>query len=114
MLGGTLAFVGYLKEWNDNVFIPLLAPPIYLTHFLKNAVFTYLLPHRPVTSAVIHFAFLLPITVIYFGFVGFLMKKLWNETGVIRFLSIFVLTGFLIYIHYQAGRFLLGYLTTSF
>ena len=107
---GVGVFVAYLKRWNDHIVMHFIGPPIYLSYYLKNYIGSYL-SFLPSSSQINQFLFLMPVTIFYFGFMGALFKILWNERGIIKFLSLSALFFFLIYIHYKAGLILMGYLT---
>jgi hypothetical protein len=109
LLIGILAFAGFALKWNDAIFFSLIGPPLYLAFHLKQAL-TSVVP-IPSSPTVNNYAFILPITLIYFGLLGFQMKQLWNERGFIRILSLFALILFLLYIHFWCWKNLLGYTT---
>lgn len=106
---GIVVFVGYIKHWQDEVFLVLIGPVIYLAYNLKEAVDSLI--SLPSSEAINHFGFLMPLCVLYFGLLGFQLKQLWNERGKVKFLSIFALISFVIYIHYAAWGNLSIYLT---
>ena len=95
---GVLFFVAYVKRWSDDLSLILMGPPLYLTQALKTFVSSFV--GFPSSQTFIYYVFLLPVTMMYFGFIGFQIKQLWNEKGPIRFISLFALVGFLIYVHY--------------
>lgn len=97
---GVISFVAYVKRWSDAVSLFIMGPPLYLSHGLKKILKDYV--NLPDTQTINYYAFLLPITVIYFSLMGFQLKQLWNETGKIRFISLFALIAFIAYIHYKA------------
>ena len=103
-----LIFLGHINHWHDNVFLLLIGPVLYLTDGLKKFIlFTGWNP--PSTETVKFYLFLLPLTFLYFGLVGFQIKKLYNEKGVTRFVSLFAFLLFLAYIHYTAWKTLTDY-----
>lgn len=110
LLLGAGVFVGYLQRWNEDLTLLFIGPPLYLAYSLKKIIASYAGPLPP-SQAVNHYAFLLPITLVYFGLIGFQLKQLYNERGFIRTLSLFALAGFLIYIHYMTWEYLLGFFT---
>jgi hypothetical protein len=38
---GILAFVGYIKRWQDESFMAIMGPPLYLTYAFKNLINGY-------------------------------------------------------------------------
>lgn len=109
ILLGIVVFVGYLKELNDRVFLIFITPPIYLAHGLKKILSnTFSIPS---SENVIMYCFLLPVTLLYFGLLGFQLKQLWNERGTVKIAILFLFVGFFIYIHYAAWKNVMGYLT---
>ncbi len=111
LLGG-LAFYLHYRNTAPNVSLILMAPPIYLASLLK----TYagpLFKSLPQTQNMTDFGYLLPVTLIYFGLIGFLFKQLWNERGPVRTLTMIILAGFLGFIHFMAWQMLSGYLSTE-
>ena len=103
-----LAFVGYLKHWNDTICLLLVGPCLYLASGLKKIIVSYVWS-VPSSLNVNLYGFLLPLTVLYFGLIGFQLKQLWNERGKIRIISLVFFIGFLLYIHYKSSQYLAGY-----
>ena len=108
VLLGIIVFVGYLKHWQDDLFLILVGPALYIAYTFKEAVSS--LVSIPRSEAIQYFGFLMPLCLLYFGLLGFQLKQLWNERGKVRFLSLFALISFVIYIHYAAW----GNLSTYF
>lgn len=111
-LFGILAFVAYLKRWSDDASLVLMGPPLYMTYGLKNVIGSFV--PLPSSQNVTYYAILLPITILYFSFIGFMMKQLWNEKGPVRFISLFALIVFLAYIHYVTWKNLSAYFAVPF
>ncbi len=109
---GVLAFVAYIKRWSDGISMIIMGPPLYLSYGLKNLLSGSL--SIPNTQTVNYYGFLLPVTVLYFSIMGFQLKQLWNETGKIRFISLFALSVFILYIHFKAWSSLSAYLTPPY
>jgi hypothetical protein len=107
ILIGAVVFFGYLNHWQDFLFLIFIGPVLYLADNLHN-LFSGIV-EIPSTFNINFYGFLLPLSVIYYSFLGFLIKQLFNERGSIRLLSIFALFGFLIFIHYFAWKNLTGY-----
>jgi hypothetical protein len=108
LLIGIIVFVGYIKQWPSDLFLLLIGPSIYLAYLLKNLVAQNIWS-PPNVDTINYFAFLLPVTLLYFGLTGFLLKQLWNERGKVRFVSILALILFILYVHYTAWKNLSGY-----
>lgn len=108
VLIGLVAFAFYWM-FNDTDFsLMFTGPAIYLAYWLKQLI-APVFGGLPSSSILNDFVFLLPVTIVYFGFIGFQLKQLWNERGIIRTVSLIALILFLIYIHYKAFDNLLGY-----
>lgn len=108
LIAGVLAFVLFYRNSAPELSAVLLGPAIYLAYFLHlyaGLVFKDL----PASEAVKHLGFLLPVTLLYFSLTGFLFKKLWNERGWIRTLTLLALTVFAGFIHIMAWQYLRGY-----
>ncbi len=110
LIFGVLSFAGYILKWNNSVFLALNGPPIYLSFQIKSWVLPYLTAVQETETIDLYF-FLMPVTLIYYTLVGFLLKQLWNERGLIRTLSLIALVGFLAYIHWKTWDNLTGYFT---
>ena len=109
VLLGIVVFVGYIKQLNDRIFLIFISPPIHLAHALKKFLTEYV-PHIPSSPAVNTYFFLMPVTLLYFGLVGFQLKQLWNERGSVKIAILFLFVGFLIYVHYASWKNVMGYL----
>lgn len=103
---GILSFAAYLYTDGHIFFMILLGPPIHLASFVVSSVESALglqIGNLDLTA-------LLPATMIYFCFMGFLIKQLMQEKPVYRFLTLTGLLGFLAYIHFIAWKNLSSYL----
>ena len=98
---GLLAFLGYRFTPYSDYFLSLVGPPIFVTYWLrvKGTVVTHFIPNEPLFN---DYLFLLPLTVLYFGYIGFQLKNILNERGKFRSLLLLVFTVFLIYVHRAA------------
>lgn len=105
---GILSFAGYAMQWQDNIFLLLNGPAIYIAQAIKNIVFSYL-SNVPRSDTAELYIFLMPATIIYFGLTGFLLKQLWNERGFVRNFSIFMFVVFLGFIHWKTWHDLSAY-----
>ena len=106
LLGGVV-FFGYVNHWQDDVFLILIGPLLFLAQGFKG-----LLLHSfafPSSQTFNFYGLLLPFTLIYFFFLGFLIKQLNQERGIIRFMSLFALMGFLAFIHFVTWNYLSSY-----
>lgn len=101
-----LSFAAYNYTEGHLFFLVLLGPPIHLA----NLIVTFLESKLGLHLTGIDLSVLLPCTLIYFCFVGFLIKKLLQEKPLQRYVSLAGLLGFLFYIHYLAWRDLSAYL----
>lgn len=110
LIGAILIFVGYVNRWNDTTFLLFTGPILYLALGLKKFI-NSLVVNFPSSERINFYLFLLPLTILYFGLIGFQIKKLFNERGFIRFVSLFAFLLFLTYIHYTAWKTLQGYFT---
>ena len=108
ILLGAVVFFGYMNHWQDLVFLILIGPALYLAQGFKNVLMGFI--EIASSPAINFYGFLLPFSLVYFSFLGFLIKQLFNERGPVRFLSLFALIGFLIFIHYFAWSHLNGFL----
>lgn len=107
---GLLVFALYWMKAAENAVLALIGVPLYISHGIKQTLLK-VLPDLPSSSFIHDFAFVLPVTVSYFGIIGFQLKQLWNERGPARFLTISALVIFLVFIHAFAFRELSGYFT---
>lgn len=108
-----VALMGFVNHWQEDVFLFLVGPAIYLCVPIKNQIESFIGP-VPFSSAVNHYGFLLPVLLIYFGLIGFQLKQLWNEQGLIKFVSLSALIAFLIFVHYKSWTNLTGFMTPLF
>lgn len=103
------AFAGYVREINTDIFLIFVGPCIYLAHKVKSATAGLLGPVT-LSQQTLLYAYLLPVMLIYYGLIGFMLKQLWNERGKTRLISVVGLLGFLVYIHFLAWKNLTAYL----
>ncbi len=99
---GILAFVAFIKKWSDDIALVPMGPPLFLTDALEKLISPAL--GLPRNQNFIYYAFLLPVTLLYFSLLGFQIKQLWNERGAIKYISLIALFGFIIYVHYMAWK----------
>lgn len=97
-----LLFFGYHSS-NSIYLLIALGPTYFMVPWLRfhGGFILSLIPNEPEYN---HYLLLLPATLGYFGLVGFLLKNLINERGLIRLVSLMVFLAFLGYIHYMSYR----------
>lgn len=102
-----LVFVLYWQDINRDLAFLFIGPPLYIAYYLKDILAGYIEfeSSRPINL----FAFILPVNTAYYGLVGFQIKKIWNEQGFVRTITLLALVGFLFFIHFLAWRHLTGY-----
>lgn len=105
-VAGILSFAAYLYTDGHIFFMILLGPAIHFASFVVSAVESTL----GITVGNLDLTALLPATMIYFCFTGFLIKQLLQEKPVHRFITLTGLIGFLGYIHLLAWKNLSSYL----
>lgn len=103
---GMLAFLclfGYSFLGLAYPLLVLLGPPLFLTYLLRAHVGFLVgwIPNLPIVNQLFLF---FPLTIIYFGLVGFQLKNIINERGKIRVVVLAVFVLFLIYIHSLAFK----------
>ena len=98
---GLIAFVGYWFTPYSYYFLPVLSPSFFLVYFLRHygGTVTALLPNTPIFNKIF---LLFPVTVLYFGLVGFHLKNILNERGKLRWIIMLAFLGFLGYMHFLA------------
>lgn len=97
-----LILLGY-HYTNSFYFMALLGPSHFLVYWFRVHAdsLAHWIPNEPLYN---NFLLIYPVTVIYFGLVGFQLKNLVNERGRLRLLSILVFLAFLAYIHFLAYK----------
>ncbi len=110
---GVITFVGYIKDVQQEIFLALCAPCIFIAHAIYAFVGSQL-STLPNTETVKYFFFLLPVCLIYYSLMGFQLKQLWNERGLIRWVILVVFVSFALYIHFISYQKLAGYLVPGF
>ena len=102
-----LSFAAYIYTEGHPLFLILLGPPIHLANLIVSAIEnTFEISVRNIDLTA-----LLPSTLIYFSFIGFLIKKLLQEKLLQRYLSLTGLIGFLLYLHFLAWKNLSPYIS---
>ena len=100
---GFVCLVAYSFTQFGDYFLPLLSPPIFLSYWLRiyGHIVISFIPNEPLSN---NLFLILPITIIYFGLVGFEIKNIINEKGKIRLLIAAAFIAFLVYIHYLSYK----------
>ena len=110
VLIGIIVFIAYIKHWQDDIFLILIGPSIFLAYNARQTIGSLIT--LPDSEMVNYLAFLMPLCLLYFGLLGFQLKQLWNERGKIRFLSLFAMIVFILYVHYASWKNLAPYFIT--
>lgn len=103
---GILSYAAYLYTDGHLFFMILLGPPIHMASFVISGVESLLGLH----VSNLDLTALLPATMLYFCFMGFLIKQLLQEKPFHRILTLTGLFGFLAYIHFISWKDLASYL----
>ena len=106
---GLIVFVGFIKHLQPQGFLFLVGPCLFLAYAIKGFV-DHNLTALPSSGMVQFFFFLLPLTLIYYGFIGFQLKQLWNERGKLRIAILCVFILFIVYVHITSFKTLSAYL----
>ena len=109
---GVLVFGLYWTNGQHSVALLLIGPPIFLANFIKSALSGLIEVNW--TNSIQDFGVLLPVTLLYYTILGFLIKKLWNERGFARSITLAALLGFLVFIHFMAWKTLTAYFKAPF
>ena len=96
---GLLFLAGFWYSQYSFKLLRILGPVFFLAAWLRvhAAVLFQFLPNEPFYN---NYFLLIPVTIVYFGFIGLQIKNILNEIGLIRPLSLIVFLAFLVYIHY--------------
>lgn len=105
---GIIAFVGYTRRLHEQVFLALIGPSLYVAAAIKSTIGKF--AEIPSTQFMSYYAFLLPVCLIYYSFIGYQFKKLWNERGPVRLAVLTIFVGFVAYLHIITYGHLLQYL----
>ncbi|MBN1689135.1 MAG: hypothetical protein JW893_08550 [Candidatus Omnitrophica bacterium] len=108
VLAGVIFFVAFVMRWFGKANLALMGPPIFLAYGIEKLFGPYV---SVMTSRenLREYFYLLPLTITYYGLVGFFLKQLLQESGKVGLLSLLAFIGFVIYIHYQSWLNLTGY-----
>lgn len=98
-----VVFAGYQLPGLSYLFLPFVGPPLYLVAFLRGRIY-FLEAVIPNKFFVNTFLLFFPLTVIYFGLIGFQIKNIVNERGRLGLVMLVVFLAFLGYIHFLAFR----------
>lgn len=105
---GVAAFILYWMDINTTATLILSGPPIYLAYFAKDLIGPSIAGAD--SQTVKEFGFVLPATLLYYGCLGFLMRQLLNERGILKIITIIALAGFVVFIHFMTWNKLNAYL----
>ncbi|MDP3921429.1 MAG: hypothetical protein Q8R76_11560 [Candidatus Omnitrophota bacterium] len=100
---GIIAFLLFWVGISSKLSLIVIGPVIYLAYWIKSFISSSLFK-IPASERINDFVFLLPLVIVYFAFVGFQLKQLWNEKGAVRFLSLIALSVFLVFVHFTAWK----------
>ena len=94
---GTICISGY-SFGLAPLFLIFVAPPVLLISLLRThaGAFVGWIPNNRFSN---NLFLLFPITILYFGLIGFQLKNILNERGKIRFIIMLAFLLFLAYIH---------------
>ena len=106
---GILSFATYLFQLHRGVSLVLAGPAMFISIWIKKFLYTYI--PLPASDFIYNFFFMLPVTLLYYLGIGFLLKKLWQEQGIVRTVTILALVSFLVYLHFSTYQSLITYLT---
>lgn len=110
-LAGTGFFFFHFLNIQEKISLIFIGPVIYLMSFLYKLLNQYL--SLNISGNALLYAFLLPGCIVYFGILGFLIKQIMEEKGFIKFLTVFAISGFFIFIHFLAWKNLGNLLATA-
>ena len=82
----------------NDAFIAILAPVLTIAHFAEN----YLPFLKNLPALQNELVLIFPLTLLYFGGIGFWISKILTEEGFLKFISLVCFVGFIIIIHGQA------------
>lgn len=102
-----LIFVFYWLRINDSAALVFIGPCIYLGYFVESLLDSSIDINH--TETLKDFAFVLPVTLVYFTALGFLLKQLLNERGFLKIVTVLTLIGFVGFIHVMAWQKLTAY-----
>jgi hypothetical protein len=108
ILLGIFAFASFMMQWGKSFTLIFIGPVLYLAFALER----FLGPLAGITNRsqmMLDYFYLLPITAVYFGFIGFILKQLLQERGWVGMISLITFIGFVLYIHHEAWQRLTGY-----
>ncbi len=114
---GVLVYAAYLFTEGAPWFYTIIGPPLYAAYHIKAFLESYvsLTPLLEFMSAeaINDYVFLAPVTLIYFGLMGFILKNLQLERGGIKIISIMAFVLFIGFVHFVAWKAILAYYLTA-
>lgn len=105
-LGAGAFFFHYLNI-SETVSLFFIGPIIYLAAAVNGLLSQYI----AISKDMQQYGLLLPACILYFGLIGFLIKQLLEEKGLIKILTFMTVIGFFIFIHFFAWSNLTDYLS---
>ena len=108
ILLGLAIFAAHYFSIAESYLLILSGPAIYLASFIKQILIKFV--ELPKDQNSLELIFLLPIHILYFGLIGFLLKQIFSEKGLIKILTLLILIGFLGFIHVVSWKSLNLYL----
>ncbi len=108
VLLGILVFAGYMLQWIAESWLAFIGPPLFLANTLQR-LSPPLSSLMEISEDIRNYAFVLPLTMFYYGLVGFLFKQLLSERSRVGILSLLVFSVFIAYVHYTAWDYLTDY-----
>lgn len=96
--------IGLLSEFllwkieRSDACLAIMAPVLTAAHLLENS-FPFFTTLPPIQNEL---TLVLPLTLLYFGIVGFWISKIFTEEGFLKFLTLLAFLGFVVIIHWQA------------
>jgi hypothetical protein len=100
----TFVIIGITSEilfWKTNtnpLFVIILSPVLFAAHWLEGK-FSFF----PLTPVLDELIFVLPVNLLYFGLVGYWLKRVSEERGIMKFLLLLIVIVFIGYLHWQAA-----------
>lgn len=110
---GIISFVGYIKNLHQDIFLALNGPCLYIAQSIFDMIGEKI-RNLGASQDIKFYGFLLPVTLVYFTFIGFQLKQLWNERGIAKWIILFIFIVFILYAHFTAYSKISGFLVSDF
>lgn len=108
ILFGLGVFAAHYFNMAASFLLILSGPAIYLATFFGQFLLKFI--ELPKDQNTLELVLLLPLHIVYFGLIGFLLKQISTEKGAIRILTFLIVVGFLGFIHFVSWNSLNLYL----